>query len=77
MYAPIANINNTCFSLTGDRGPNSVDLHPLKALFSLDSGNLQQHRFLGLGSNIILLVLLSSRPTRYMALQIGQVAPPN
>ena len=42
------------------------DLHPSKALFSLDPDNLQLHCFLGLGAldfSLLVFVLLSSQPT--------------
>ena len=42
---------------------NKVDLHPSKALFSLDPDNLQLRCFLRVGSIVLLFVLLSSRPT--------------
>ena len=42
---------------------NTVELHPSKALFSLDPDNLQLRCFLRVGSIVLLFVLLSSRPT--------------
>ena len=40
----------------------TVDLHPSKALFSMDTDNLQLHCFFSVRGIVLLFVLLSSRP---------------
>ena len=45
-----------------EKTKKAVDLHPSKALFSLDPDNLQLHCFLGLGTLFCCLFFFSFRP---------------